>query len=556
MAITALADIKSNFVDITTIPAGQLSGVVLTNGAAPLTANWNAGAFSITSLNSEDCINASAYGMVADGSLTASTGTDNTTPLTNAINAAIIAGKKLRINAGIYKISSNVLISDNFGAATTVHIDIEGSGSPSCLLPPSAASLQAGGTILKFWTGAGVHGITMSGLNNTTPIFTLKNIEIFGPDSDVTTASGNGLHLVAGTGNAVPRIDFENVSVHHWRGGKGVFLNNCENGYAKNLDTSWNDVGLSLNNATNANTFVNWQGQTNVTRACEIIGGSGANITQGNNWYGGLVQNNTRAGIYINGGFTNSFYGMYMENNNATAIAGSYGFHVTSSSATVPSNYNSFRASAWNQGSALDTIFVEATGAGVSFSNYFESIRFNTTGPTVSGAGCAATQFRNCGAGTLTDTGTGTSSTANNASPYWDNYGAPMVVGGSTGAPNTGIGLDVKCSVALRATTGGAAIANGANQNYGPGTGNQIVVTNGAPVQFGGITGGVDGRLLTIINATGGSVVTLNHNDAGSSAGNKIFCPTGAALALSAQWGCATLAFCAAAGAWVVTAHN
>ena len=47
MAITALGDISSLVVDITTIPSGPLSGVVLTNGAAPLTATWNAGNFSI-----------------------------------------------------------------------------------------------------------------------------------------------------------------------------------------------------------------------------------------------------------------------------------------------------------------------------------------------------------------------------------------------------------------------------------------------------------------------------------------------------------------------------
>jgi len=52
-----------------------------------------------------------------------------------------------------------------------------------------------------------------------------------------------------------------------------------------------------------------------------------------------------------------------------------------------------------------------------------------------------------------------------------------------------------------------------------------------------GMTGGIDGQIIYIVNKNNsGSLitVTLNHNDAGAAAGNKIFTPNGTNIVLGA----------------------
>lgn len=87
-------------------------------------------------------------------------------------------------------------------------------------------------------------------------------------------------------------------------------------------------------------------------------------------------------------------------------------------------------------------------------------------------------------------------------------------------------------------------VANGANQNvvFGGG-GVQSIVLTGPTGAFniGGFSGGIPGQLLQVINGQA-QTLTLNHNDSGSSSGNRIFVPAQAnAVLRSSGYSTATL---------------
>lgn len=73
-------------------------------------------------------------------------------------------------------------------------------------------------------------------------------------------------------------------------------------------------------------------------------------------------------------------------------------------------------------------------------------------------------------------------------------------------------------------SSGNVALANGANQNLSIDA-NTLYLTftgGGASATLGGLTGGYDGRRLYVFNDTG-SNVTHNHDDAGSTAANRLY---------------------------------
>jgi len=78
-------------------------GALLANGTTPLTANWNAGNYSITSRNALNVYNVLAYGADSTGV------SDSTTAIQTAATAA--AGGTLYFPSGTYKITSGITIS-------------------------------------------------------------------------------------------------------------------------------------------------------------------------------------------------------------------------------------------------------------------------------------------------------------------------------------------------------------------------------------------------------------------------------------------------------------
>jgi hypothetical protein len=100
-----------------------------------------------------------------------------------------------------------------------------------------------------------------------------------------------------------------------------------------------------------------------------------------------------------------------------------------------------------------------------------------------------------------------------------------------------------------------AVLAAGTTQDRALGVNVTAVrqTVNAAGSALGGLTGGVDGRHVEIYNiSTGGAeTLTLNHEDAGSTAANRFLCPAGAAVVV-ANRGCVVLRYDATDSRWRV----
>lgn len=519
-AFQTLSRLGMSKADVDAAIAKFAAGVIGADGSVSLTANWNAGGFSITSLNSEDCLQAAEYGVVANGSLTVSgTGTDQTAAFVSALTAAVTAGKKLKLPSGVIKFTQNVVIPDIFGVTTDVHVNIEGCGNPAGNGPIGATAAQAGGTILKFWTGAGIHGLSLTPTNSL-PFFTLKNLEIQGPDSDATTTSGDGIHLVG----AYIRVNFNNVDVNHFGGGKGYNLNAPENGSLINCTASFCDVGFSFNNAANAHALVNVGAQYCHSRGVEILDTVTISV------YGGLIQNNYKTGLYMGGVAAQGAgqvyaSGIHFENNNTTSTAGMYAAHVLATNAGGSCSCVTFENCRF--AAANDKVWLDTTGAATITNVSFIGCR-QQPGVliTINTASCYNTLLCQSGA-PLTDNGTGTSIIS-------DTLTGNYTFGGSLTAKG-----NVSITGNLIAKQGGnVTVANGANNNLAlPAAGTMFpIVGPTAVANITGIAGGVEGRLIALTNTTAFNV-TLNHNNIGSSVGNRFLLPAAADVVLTSYSG-------------------
>jgi hypothetical protein len=100
------------------------------------------------------------------------------------------------------------------------------------------------------------------------------------------------------------------------------------------------------------------------------------------------------------------------------------------------------------------------------------------------------------------------------------------------GTATPAVMLDVVGGIATRATSP-AALAVGATNDYAIGAGTFFRVTpDAAGSAITGLTGGVDGKYITIINL-GAGTLSFTNQDAGSSAANRIITSTGATVTLN-----------------------
>lgn len=110
--------------------------------------------------------------------------------------------------------------------------------------------------------------------------------------------------------------------------------------------------------------------------------------------------------------------------------------------------------------------------------------------------------------------------------------------------------VDVNGTHALR--QGSLSLVNGANQNAAKPAFSSVNISGPtAAFNIGGFTGGVNGSLLEIVNTTS-HLMTLNHEDASSTAGNRITCPAGANINCRTV----TLRYNATASRWVVVSYS
>lgn len=118
--------------------------------------------------------------------------------------------------------------------------------------------------------------------------------------------------------------------------------------------------------------------------------------------------------------------------------------------------------------------------------------------------------------------------------------------GNRTASPNNNLDLNGGMTIRTQAWT----LANGANNNVALPSNAGTLVSNAPSGVYNitGIAGGVDGRIITIINYTT-FTMTLTHNSGSSSVGNKIFCPGATDLAIT-QFGTARLQWSSITNAW------
>ena len=111
--------------------------------------------------------------------------------------------------------------------------------------------------------------------------------------------------------------------------------------------------------------------------------------------------------------------------------------------------------------------------------------------------------------------------------------------------------VTVKAAFATPSTP--VTMANGANQNVDVGDASfgRIAGPTGA-FNFGGLTGGADGRILRLYN-TSGQAMTINNDDAGSTAANRIYTNTGGNVVLAAGNSFATFIYDSAFSRWILT---
>jgi hypothetical protein len=125
-------------------------------------------------------------------------------------------------------------------------------------------------------------------------------------------------------------------------------------------------------------------------------------------------------------------------------------------------------------------------------------------------------------------------------------------IGLGTTAPN--VKADVNGAIAYR--NGSVALVNGANQDVNIPANTYVRVTGPSAVySIGGFQNGFDGRSLLLVN-TVAFALTINNNDAGSGASNRITTLTGANVTLRAGLSFASFIYDSTGGTWILVATN
>ena len=117
--------------------------------------------------------------------------------------------------------------------------------------------------------------------------------------------------------------------------------------------------------------------------------------------------------------------------------------------------------------------------------------------------------------------------TQDNTNFFWDNTGKRLAIG--IGSANTK--LDVNGDIALRQGTDYSTTGIQNDVVLSSGTVSNVRYTGAATATFNGITGGQNGKILLIHNASN-FTLTLAHEAVTSTAGNRIYTPNGQNLAL------------------------
>jgi hypothetical protein len=131
---------------------------------------------------------------------------------------------------------------------------------------------------------------------------------------------------------------------------------------------------------------------------------------------------------------------------------------------------------------------------------------------------------------------------------------AGPAVFGATGSPNANLMMDVNGGLALRAAS--ITLANGTNTAVNVGNRSLVDVTGPtAAFTIAGIAGGVDGKLLIIVNRTSQNMTIAHESTSETTTANRINTSTGSSVTTTGA-GYVTLVYSAAASRWLLLASQ
>jgi hypothetical protein len=121
---------------------------------------------------------------------------------------------------------------------------------------------------------------------------------------------------------------------------------------------------------------------------------------------------------------------------------------------------------------------------------------------------------------------------------------------GATGSPNANLMMDVNGGLALRGAS--ITLANGTNTAVAVGNRSLVDVTGPtAAFTIAGIAGGVDGKLLIIVNRTAQNMTIAHESTSETTTANRINTSTAANVSTTGA-GYVMLVYSAAASRWLL----
>jgi hypothetical protein len=511
-------------------------------------------------------IYATDYGVRADGV------TDDAANFVAGAAAALAAGKPYILPAGVIRLATDIVWPD-LPTPDEVHVVVQGQGAPRLCANEGSGTPGTGGTIIRC-EGTGGVAITIKPTNAFMTV-SLRDLEIQGPDTDFTTTSGDGLHLDGSV--KYIRATAENLSIHHFFGGIGLYMNNANQGTMTNVSTNFNKYGTKLVNSVNAETWLNFVAEHNSTNGL-IIGGPAAEFPILDLLFvGGLIQSNPKNGVLISHASDVTFLGTYFEANN-TAAGGPY-YAVDVHGTVAEGGVSRVNFIGCYGSSSTDTVRIlgDTSPSGVSFVSFFGTRLNAATSVYISGF-AFGTVFGTFPGGAISDTGIGstvylqspTASPAGYYGPWFQadtlRLGIARTPASRTAAGNPGeMAWDANhrylCTAANVWTRqphewagyGGTplALVNGGNNDVALQPGSEQVISGPtAAFTITGIAGGYNGRRITIVNWAN-VAMTLAHNSASSLDANRIWTPGGADLTLTGYYHALTLEY-GASNKWYV----
>jgi hypothetical protein len=247
---------------------------------------------------------------------------DGVTDCTAVIQAALDLNKTgfypIYFPPGVYLVTDDLEFnSTNVNPNFVASIKIIGGGVSGATNPDVVP--YTGGTFIKTTKTTGTliefMGNSISGLT----MVQISDIHFLGPDPMAITGpvtSGDGLSFSTGIGYGT-QVRIDNVIVSGF-GRFGCYMQNVENSLISRLVCNYNNAGLTLVDATNANVFNYIECQENYEYGLDYRSGGG------NTFSSPLIQGNKQTGLLMRGAESTIFTAPYFEGNNYKQTAGCY----------------------------------------------------------------------------------------------------------------------------------------------------------------------------------------------------------------------------------------